>query len=387
MRTKSSALSLLALTSLVALTACEAQKSETPLSPSVAGPIPGVNITAPRPVEPSVGTKLKDSQQPIRLTIENSTTSGVRPISYTFEVASDSAFTAKVFGRGSVPPGDGKTSVVLDRLEIGRTYYWRARAEDGANTGPYVSAQFDLLPKPFITAPVPTSPINNAVADSRQPTLHTRNTDKNAAVGGLVYEFQVSSSQAFTSLTGNGSSNEGAGETTVALGAALPNNATQYWRVRAMDAETLGEWSAVQVFRTPNVASTPSPGGGSGGGGGTGANCAANNGPAIIACISAKYPDRLAAGVSSSQRVANMSFIRDRVIEAGKCGGMDLGYNLKRGGPDISIDFLAWRRGDGDMGVDIGFDYDNTSTPLRLAWGEAGFPGTFYKSYGAVSCQ
>ena len=155
-----------------------------------------------------------------------------------------------------------------------------------------------------------------------------------------------------------------------------------------MDAETLGEWSAVQVFRTPNVASTPSPGGGgSGGGGGTGANCAANNGPAIIACISAKYPDRLAAGVSSSQRVTNMSFIRDRVIEAGRCGGMDLGYNLKRGGPDISIDFLAWRRGDGDMGVDIGFDYDNTSTPLRLAWGEAGFPGTFYKSYGAVSCQ
>src|SRR6478735_2724083 len=184
MRTKSSARSLLALTSLVVLSACEAQKSETPLSPSVAGPIPGVNITAPRPVEPSAGTKLKDSQQPIRLTIENSTTSGVRPISYTFEVASDSAFTTKVFGRGSVPPGDAKTSVVLDRLEIGRTYYWRARAEDGANTGPYVSAQFDLLPKPFIAAPVPTSPINNAVADSRQPTLHTRNTDKNAAVGG-----------------------------------------------------------------------------------------------------------------------------------------------------------------------------------------------------------
>ena len=40
-----------------------------------------------------------------------------------------------------------------------------------------------------------------------------------------------------------------------------------------------------------------------------------------------------------------------------------------------------------DMGVDIGFDYDNTSTPLRLTWSEAGFPGTFYKSYGAVSCQ
>jgi hypothetical protein len=389
MRTNSSALAVVVLMSVVALAGCEAQKSETPLSPSVAGPIPGVDITAPRTVEPALGTKLRDAQQPIRLTVSNSSTTGVRPISYTFEVASDSNFTAKVFGRGSVPPGaDGKTSVVLDRLDIGRTYYWRARAEDGANTGPYMTAQFELLPKPFIAAPVPASPINNAVAESNQPTLHVRNSDKNAAVGSLVYEFQVSSSQGFTSLTGNGAANEGPGETTVTLGAPLPANATQYWRARAMDAETLGDWSVVQVFRTPNAVTTPSPGGGGGGGGGgTGANCAANNGPAIIACISAKYPERLAGGVSSSQRVDNMSFLRDRIIEAGKCGGMDLGYNLKRGGPDTSIDFLAWRRGDGDMGVDIGFDYDNTSTPLRLTWSEAGFPGTFYKSYGSVSCK
>ncbi|MEO7272805.1 MAG: hypothetical protein ABI211_12475, partial [Vicinamibacterales bacterium] len=172
MRTNSSALAVIVLTSVCALAACEAHKSETPLSPSVAGPIPGVDITAPRPVEPSLGVKLKDGQQPIRLTIENSNTSGVRPVSYTFEVASDSNFTAKVFGRGSVPPGgDGKTSVVLDRLDIGRTYYWRVRAEDGANIGPYVTAQFELLPRPVIAAPVLTSPINNAVTDSRQPTL------------------------------------------------------------------------------------------------------------------------------------------------------------------------------------------------------------------------
>jgi len=36
------------------------------------------------------------------------------------------------------------------------------------------------------------------------------------------------------------------------------------------------------------------------------------------------------------------------------------------------VDFLAWHRGDGDMGVDIGFDYDNTSAPLHLQWSEAG---------------
>ena len=35
------------------LAACEAQKSENPLSPSVAGPIPGVEITAPQMLEPA----------------------------------------------------------------------------------------------------------------------------------------------------------------------------------------------------------------------------------------------------------------------------------------------------------------------------------------------
>ena len=44
---------------LFTLAGCEAQKSETPLSPSVAGPIPGVEITAPRLLEPSMGTKIR----------------------------------------------------------------------------------------------------------------------------------------------------------------------------------------------------------------------------------------------------------------------------------------------------------------------------------------
>jgi hypothetical protein len=81
-----------------------------------------------------------------------------------------------------------------------------------------------------------------------------------------------------------------------------------------------------------------------------------------------------------------MAFLRDRIIENGKCGGLNLGWNLKRGGPEVSIDFLAWRRSDGDMGIDIGFDYDNTSTPLKLYWGEAGL-GATYLFYPSVPCQ
>ena len=32
-----------------------------------------------------------------------------------------------------------------------------------------------------------------------------------------------------------------------------------------------------------------------------------------------------------------MEFLRDRMIEHGKCKGLNLGLNLKRGGPTISV--------------------------------------------------
>src|SRR5438309_7178423 len=90
----------------VAATACQATKSSNPLSPSVAGPIPGVNITAPKTLEPS-GWKIPVDQQPVTLLAENAATTGVRPLSYVFEVATDAGFTNKVFVREGVAPGDG----------------------------------------------------------------------------------------------------------------------------------------------------------------------------------------------------------------------------------------------------------------------------------------
>ena len=90
---------------LVSLTvaACETQKSSNPLSPSVAGPIGGVSISAPKPIEPAQGVKFKESQQPIRLIAENATTTGQRPITYSFEVSPDSSFATKVYARSNVP--------------------------------------------------------------------------------------------------------------------------------------------------------------------------------------------------------------------------------------------------------------------------------------------
>ncbi len=119
---------------------CRLQRvqSADPLSPTVAGPIPGVSITAPTLMLPSNGSNIAVAQQPITLTVGNATTTGVRPLTYAVEIAVDAAFASKVFTRNGIAPGSGQTSLPLpSALATGATYYWHAQAQDGANTGPF----------------------------------------------------------------------------------------------------------------------------------------------------------------------------------------------------------------------------------------------------------
>jgi len=366
-----------------ALAGCEAKKSSNPLSPSVAGPIPGVNITAPKLVEPAQGFKYKESQQPIKLVIENATSNGVRPVTYMFEVATDVDFNSKVYARSGVPAGEsGRTSVQIDRLDLGRAYYWRAKADDGANASQFSSSQFEVLPKPLLVAPLISSPVNNERVTSRRPTLVVRDSDRNAAVGELSYEFQIATDQAFTKIVSAGVSGEAPGQTTFTPGADLATDLQHFWRARAGDGETTSLWAPTQTFRTPLPVSTPSPSPAPGNGG----SCASNNGDAIVRCVGAAYPDKTAAGVSLDQRIRNMEFIRDRVIEAGICGGLDLAWNKKRGTGPHSIDAIAWRHNGIDDVVDLGAAYDDTSRTLGLQWAiVAGPPG--YDPYPRPSCR
>ena len=369
---------------LLALAGCQTSKSSTPTAPTVAGPIPGVNISAPVMLEPAQGFKFKENEQPIRLVVRNATTNGVRPLTYTFEVSADSGFAAKVFSRSNVAPGDGKTSVQIDRLEIGRAYYWRAWAEDGANTGTMATAGFEIYPKPAVTPPVALAPINNELLTTTTPAIRVSNAGFVGPVGSLAYEFQVATDQAFTKLQAAGMVNQGAGQTTF-NSSPLTNGATMFWRARASDGETTSAWTATQSFRTPapTAPAPPTPIPPPGGGG----SCALPSGPQIIACIQAKYPDKTAPVSTLSKRQDNMVFLRDRIIEAGQCAGMNYGWNLKRGGPELSIDVLAWKRADGNMGVDVGFDYDNIGTPLKLVWSEVDLFAAWTPYTAAFSCK
>jgi hypothetical protein len=380
----------IALGAVITLVACEAQKSANPLSPTVAGPIPGVDISAPKPLEPNTGWQVKPDNQPITLLLENASSTGVRPLNYRFEVASDSGFRQALFTRDGVTPGTGgRTSLRLpDALAAGHTYYWRARAQDGANTGPFsAGVAFTVVQPVVIDAPGLASPANGSTVDTNPPQLVIRNAKRSGPVGGILYTVQVSSNESFSGIVYSENAPEQPNETRVTPSSPLPANARFYWRARATDTNTQGPWSATFTFVTPSNApeppSNPEPpggGGGGGGGGGNGGSCAANNGQAIISCISVKYASYRRAGVSADQRKSNMRFLRDRMIEAGICGGMDLGWNLKRGGPDLSIDFLVHRRNGQSIGVDIARDYDNTGRELTLTWAEDG-PGSHYKAY------
>jgi hypothetical protein len=256
----------------LSLTACQVSKSSNPLSPTVAGPIPGVNITTPKPVDPTVGSQIAVNSQPVTLTVENASSSGPRPLNYLFEVATDASFNNKVFTRDSIPPGDsGRTALKLpDALATGRTYYWRARAQDGANTGAYSAAvNFNVFTPIVINAPVPQAPAPNATLTTLRPVFTVANATHSGPVGALTYQFELSDSAAFAKVLAAWTTPEAASTTSLPSPLDLVPGAPYFWRARAADPTTAGAYSTIQSFTitpaavtAPTVPTPPAAGGG-----------------------------------------------------------------------------------------------------------------------------
>jgi len=350
-----------AFSAALALAACEASKSSNPLSPSVAGPIAGVEITAPKVLEPASEFKFKESQQPIRLLIENSVTNGVRPVSYTFEVASDNEFNNKVFARSGVPQGDGgRTSVTIERLDLGRTYHWRARAEDGANSSTYARASFEVLPRALLNPPSQHSPRGGATTATRRPEMIVGQSERNAAVGFVRYEFQIASNVTFSAIVASGVRDEGGGNTHFLPDGDLQAETNYYWRVRATDGETTSSWSGAESFRTPAVIPA---GGGGGGPTNPGGPCNSSNPDTIVKCERAKYGQ-----MSSSQLVAFLRASAQSLNRNG-IGGGPWGILRKAGGHQCngySCDILCSGQGTGQRQVDVLGDADGAQI---AGWG------------------
>jgi len=269
---------VIVLLAAIAGSACEVKKTSNPLSPTVAGPIPGVNITTPILLEPGAGQKIAVDKQPITLLIQNAATNGVRPLSYTFEIATDSNFTTKVFTKDKVVPGtDGRTSLKLpDALATGKTYYWRALAQDGANTGSYTpTANFAVYTPIVLEAPAPFLPAANSTTASIRPTFVVNNAPRSGPVGAIQYVLELAYDAGFTNKVTSWLATETPTQTTTST-PDLKYSTTYYWHVRAYEATFgYGPWGPTVAFTTPAdavaapappVGGAPNPGGGGGGG-------------------------------------------------------------------------------------------------------------------------
>lgn len=357
---------LLTLPLAMMVAGCQTSKSSNPLSPSVAGPIPGVDISAPKILEPAPGWDLDGTKQPLTLLLENALSTGVRPLSYTFEVASDAAFTNKVFARDAVSQGEGgRTSLRLpDPLAAGRTYYWRARAEDGANTGPYSSAvNFNLFIPIVINEPAPFQPVSDVTVTDVHPRFIFANAPTSGPIGTVGYTVEIATDATFTNKTAVWNVSQQPSETKLDAPANLSYSRQYFWRVRGYDQTTVGPWSATHSFRTPEPPAAPVPSPLPGAGTSPGTPCGppyANNPFVIVQCRRSQY-----GHMSSSEVVGFLRGVAKDLNAAGIPGG-PFGILRKTSGNNCngySCDIVCNSR---EEGWDVLGDSDGAQFP---GWG------------------
>ena len=213
-----------------------------------------------------------------------------------------------------------------------------------------------------VTAPTPASPTHGVRLDGLRTTLTVTPSEAVfTAAPPLSYRFEVLDPAGETADSGISST------TRYEIAADLAIDTKYRWRARAEFQGHYGPWSVFREFRTIDYRGiVPRPRNGRW----------PSTGQGIVAYIAASFPERLQP-TSLEQRVENMKFLRDRVIEAGICGGLDLAHNKKRGTGPHSIDALAWKkRPDFVEVIDIASAYDEASQTLRLHWIEVlGPPG------------
>ncbi len=257
----------IAAISLAGAAGCQMSKSSNPLSPTVAGPIAGVVITTPIGVEPGQDWQIRLRDQPIKLMIQNADTSGVRTLSYTFEVASDAAFNQIVYKKTGVSAGNVTTTLQLpDALPSGRTYWWRARAEDGANTGNYSKVvSFSAVAPVVLGTPNVVSP--SGTIPTATPAFQISSGGKSGPYEHVIWTLQVANDAGFSSIAAVFVADENGGQKTINENYTFLNNKTYFWRVQAKDigdSQAVSNWSAVLSFTTAVPAPTPPPPSGGG---------------------------------------------------------------------------------------------------------------------------
>jgi hypothetical protein len=210
------------------------------------------SIVAPTPASPSNGTTVANASQPVTLVAQNATTTQAGTVTYTFEVATDSAFASKVQTKDGVAQGaSGQTSATLATLLPNTVYYWHVRANEGSTTGTFSPTYtFTVGPPITLSTPIPVTPVNGAPTTNR-PTLTVQNSTRQGVTGAIAmaYKFEVSIGSDFSSLVFLQTVPEGVAQTSVTPSSNLPTG-TLYWRATAIDTtdNVSSATSAAQSF-------------------------------------------------------------------------------------------------------------------------------------------
>ena len=355
------------------LAACS-EKSRSPLSPYVAGPMEGVSIGAPSPVGPLDGT-LVAVGDPLILRFGSATSNSERPFWYEIQLAADSQFLDVRHeadqvdpvdeGLGGLAEGGTHDYTVPDPLDSGQTYWWRTRAVDGANIGAYSNAQaFEIFTPVVLGVPEPTSPPDGATLADLTPFLKATMPSVSGPAENLRLQFEVATDPGFSNRVAFLSATPDGTQASLTLTGSFSSSTTYYWRVRAAakgrEGEVVGQWSASRRFTTPAPAPAPPPpsgGGGGGGGGGYTAGGSPNapfttNGGSppnmfhVVQQVAAQHPGALQ---NSRQSHGGSWEFMDRVVEALRAIDGRWAYNCKRGNcGDISHDVVDYYRGSGN---------------------------------------
>jgi hypothetical protein len=359
---------------------CQVSKSSNPLSPNISGPITGVVISTPNALEPGQDWQIRMSEQPVKLMFQNADTSGERTLFYTIEIASDAAFKTIIYRRTNVAAGNVRTTVQLpDTLPAGQTYWWRVRAEDGANSGDY-SKPVSFVAVAPVTLGAPTAVSPSGGITTLTPEFKVRPGSRTGPYERIVYTVQVANNQSFSSIAATFVVDETGTETTIAQNYAFLNDRTYYWRAQARDtgeSRAVSPWSSVRTFETDIPApSAPEPPSGGGGGTGPGPANAALCGPpskttplAILQCHRSRYPETM----SPSQAVAFLKASARDFNRAGVSGG-PFGVLVKDSGNNClgySCDIICAGQGNDQRQYDVLVDekYAKWGTPMTAGGG------------------
>src|SRR5258705_7494340 len=170
----------------VCLAAAACSKSSSPAQPTaavVASTADAANATAsvtvPRPVVPAAGASIRNVDQPVTLVVANAVLTQSAAATYTFEVSTDSGFASKAYSKSGVAAGtSGQTSLTIDKIAAGTSYFWHARAEGGGTIGPFSAARaLTIGPAIVIDSATLVSPISNTGTNAR-PTFTATNATR-----------------------------------------------------------------------------------------------------------------------------------------------------------------------------------------------------------------